>query len=120
MSKFLKIIRENSASLDNPNAVFYLKLVDDKGQEIGYEPIELRGTTYASDFFLKIKDMVGRGGNIGEEDNEYLAGAETLSDMGDKEATAVVKRVRGIVKAKKPIILPVVNKIGDALSKLQP
>lgn len=118
MSKFLKIIRENSASLDNPNAVFYLKLVDDRGQEIGYEPIELRGTTYASDFFLKIKDMVGRGSSIGEEDNEYLAGAETLSDMGDKEAADVVKQVRGIAKAKRPIILPVVKRIKDSLSKL--
>lgn len=99
MSKFLKIIRENSASLDNPNAVFYLKLVDNNGQEVGYDPIELRGTTYASDFFLKIQDMVGRGGDFREEDNEVEL-AKLASGIDKGVATAYTKAE----KAVKPII----------------
>jgi len=101
MSKFLKIVRENSASLDNPNAVFYLKLVDDKGQEIGYEPIQLRGTSYAHDVFDKIKNTINKGSDVGsdsEEDDEIYFNAQMLTDMGDKQIADKFKRAQ--LKAK--------------------
>jgi hypothetical protein len=122
MSKFLKIVGENLASIDNPQAIFYLKLVDDKGNDIGYEPIQLRGTTYAEDVFLKIKNAISEGSDINstpEEDNEIYAGAEALSDMGDRDTTARLKRLKDTARIKRPIINATITKLADSLSKVQ-
>ena len=120
MSKFLKIVGENLASIDNPQSIFYLKLVDDKGNDIGYEPIQLRGTTYAEDIFLKIKNAISEGSDINsapEEDNEIYAGAQALSDMGDKDTTARLKKLKDTAKAKKPVINAAITRLSDSLSK---
>jgi len=122
MSKFLKIVGENLANIDNPQAIFYLKLVDDKGNDIGYEPIQLRGTTYADEVFAKIQNAISKGSDLSstpEEDNEIYAGAEALSDMGDKDTAARLKRLKDIARIKRPIINPAITKLADSLSKLQ-
>lgn len=122
MSKFLKIVGENLASIDNPQSIFYLKLVDDKGNDMGYEPIQLRGTTYAEDIFFKIKKAIDEGSDIEsapEEDNEILSGAQTLSDMGDKSTAARLQRLKNIAKTKKPVIDAAIASVSDSLSKLR-
>jgi len=122
MSKFLELIGENLASIDNPQAIFYLKLVDDKGNDTGYQPIQLRGTTYADDVFLKIKNAIDKGADINdaaEEDNEIYAGAEALSDMGVSDTAARLKRLKDVARAKKPVIDAAVTRLADNLSKVR-
>lgn len=104
MSKFLSIVGENLSNIDNPQAIFYLKLVDDKGNDIGYEPIQLRGTSYADDLFTKIKGLVGGESDINsetEEDDEIYMGAKVLGDIGDKPIADKLKRITDLAKIKR-------------------
>ena len=103
MSKFLKIVGENLASIDNPQSIFYLKLADDKGNDIGYEPIQLRGTTYADEIFAKIKNIIDSGGDIPEEDSEIEA-AQVLRKT-DKRVDDEYKKLETVAAQKKPKII---------------
>ena len=122
MSKFLRIVGENLNSIENPHGIFFLKLVNDKGEDIGYEPIELRGTTYATDLFLKIKDILEKGQDIEvapEEDNEIYAGAEALSDMGDRVTGEKLKKLKTTAKSKKPIIDTAIDRLERSLREVR-
>ena len=52
-----------------------------------------------------------------EEDNEIYAGAQALSDMGDKDTTARLKKLKDTAKAKKPVINAAITRLSDSLSK---
>lgn len=125
MSKFLKIVNEYSQEIhedDNPHAIFYIKLLDNKGRDIGYEPIELRGTTYADDLFRKLKHLIESGEGIhadGEEDNEVYAGAEVLGDMGDTAAKSKLDQLRRVAKTKKSAVLAGLNNLISKLTSYQ-
>jgi len=119
MSKFLKIVGENLSTIDNPQAIFYLKLVDDSGNDIGYEPIQLRGTTYADHIYQKIQNSISKGQDIGadsEEDNEIEA-AQVLRKT-DKRVDDEYKRYETVAKQKAPKIIAALQRDRQTVSTL--
>jgi hypothetical protein len=119
MSKFLKIVGENMSNINNPQAIFYLKLVDDSGNDIGYEPIQLRGTTYADYIYQTIKNKIGKGEDIGadsEEDNEIEA-AQVLRKT-DKRVDDEYKKYETVAKQKAPKIIAALQRDRQTVSTL--
>lgn len=114
MSKFLKIVGESLSGIDNPQAIFYVKLVDDKGNDIGYEPIQLRGTSYADEIFTKIKNIIASGADIPEEDSEIEA-AQVLRKT-DKRVDDEYKKFETIAKQKAPKIIAGLQRDRQAVS----
>jgi hypothetical protein len=119
MSKFLQIVGEGLASVDNPQAIFYIKLVDDKGNDVGYEPIQLRGTTYAEDVYFKIQNAIKKGQDINstpEEDNEIEA-AQVLRKT-DKRVDDEYKKYEALAKQKTPKIIAALQRDRQTLTPL--
>jgi hypothetical protein len=114
MSKFLRIVGENLSNIDNPQAVFYIKLVDDRGNDIGYESIQLRGTSYADEVFTKIKNIIANGSDIPEEDSEIEA-AQVLRKT-DKRVDDEYKKLETIAKQKTPKIIAGLQRDRQAIS----
>jgi hypothetical protein len=122
MHKFLKIVGESLANMDNPQSIFYIKIVDAEGNDTGFEPIQLRGTSYTYDIFNKIQDVVKNGSDVDsatEEDNEVYAGAEALSNMGAKDTTAKLNKFKDTVRSKKSVIDNTITRLTDTVSKLK-
>lgn len=115
MSKFLKIISENNPN----NSKFIIKVLDASGGDTGYPDVEINGVNYLHEVWQRFyeKHMNRPMQSISkEEDNEVISGAETLGNIGDKEASKKLEELKNTAKMKRAQI---VNKVTGMIKNLR-
>lgn len=109
MSKFLKIVNENQPP--NPNAVFHINLTDEQGNVL--DSVKVRGTAYATDMFLNLKDRAS--GAAEDEEGEVFLQPD--QEQALKTASSLVSNPRSRFMQRNPK-KEVEKALGDMYTKV--